>query len=108
MRADKRNQVDVFGTLRCGETEARVRLMSLDGGRLAAFEAADPTSPHLFELEGDIHVKGRILTAQTQYGELKFQKAGCGCETPRELRVSRTLLLQGAGLAGEPAPPETP
>jgi hypothetical protein len=56
-----------------------------------------------------MHIKGRILTATAENGaELKFQKAGCGCETPHELRGGRNKLLRDAGLEGEAEPPAAP
>ena len=99
--------VDTFGTLRAPDgAEARVRLIEYAENRLAAFSEADPEHPLLFEVE-DMHIKGRILTATAENGaELRFQKAGCGCETPYALRGGRNKLLREAGLEepAEPAP----
>lgn len=100
--------VDTFGTIKLpGGGEARVRLIEYAVNRLAAFTVDTITSPATFEVEG-MNIKGRVLTAQTETGELKFQKAGCGCETPYELRGGRNKLLRDAGLEDtpeEPAPP---
>lgn len=95
-------RVDVFGTLRTPEGEARVRLMEYAPSAFAAFSAESPENPLLFMIEGDFHMKGRLLTATLASpvpgAEVKFQKAGCGCETPHQLRGARRPLLEAAGL----------
>lgn len=96
-----RPAVDTFGTLRAPDgSESRARLVEYREGRLAAFSADDPTSPLLFDVTS-MNIKGRLLTAGTADGELKFQKAGCGCETPYALKIGRNALLRGAALLDE-------
>jgi hypothetical protein len=93
------NGIDAFGTLKTVTGEMiRARLIEHAPNEFAAFPAggADPIQ---FTAES-YTVKGRLLTVQLDDGgELQFQKAGCGCETPRELRGARTPLLQRAGIA---------
>lgn len=101
-------RVDVFGTLRTPEGEARVRLMEYAPSAFAAFSAESPENPLLFMIEGDFHMKGRLFTAALTGGsEVKFQKAGCGCETPHQLRGARRPLLEAAGLLGDLLEPYT-
>jgi hypothetical protein len=100
-------RVDVFGTLRLpsGE-EFRARLIEYAPSSLAAFTASDPENPLLFRIDGEFAIKGRLLTAtlEDDGGQVKFQKAGCGCETPHQLRGARAPLL--AHVQQEAAAPE--
>lgn len=96
----RHNGIDAFGTLRLpgDHVGERVRLVEYGDGRFAAFSAAEPTAPVLLEV-AEYQVKGRLLRGTLADGaEFAFQKAGCGCETPRELRGPRGRLLEEAGL----------
>ena len=100
--------MDTFGTIKLPSGgEARVRLIEYAENKFAAFSVDAITDPAVFEVT-DMNIKGRLLTAQTEAGEVKFQKAGCGCETPHELRGGRNKLLRDAGLEGAPEPPAEP
>jgi hypothetical protein len=96
-------RIDVFGTLRLpGEADARCRLIEYAPASFAAFSAADPERPATFRVEGEFAISGRNLRAELEggAGEVRFQKAGCGCETPQSLRGARAPLL--AHLPAEP------
>lgn len=88
-------KVDVYGTLKSftGD-EVRGRLIEYAPSQFAFFTATDRENPLTFTTEGEFQVKGRVLTAMTTGGEIRFQKAGCGCETPHELRGARKPLLE--------------
>lgn len=107
-RRPRQPAVDTYGTLRFpSEGEARGRLIEYAVDQYAFFTESDLTHPMTFDVT-DAHVKGRVLTATTPAGEVKFQKAGCGCETPYSLRGGRNKLLRDAGLEDTPeelAPP---
>ena len=101
-------RVDVFGTLRLPSGgDVRGRLIEYAPDTFAFFTADAPEDPVLFETSGEFVMKGRTLTAQSEYGEIKFQKAGCGCETPHNLRGARSPLLAHVPGA-EPIPEPTP
>lgn len=87
-------RIDVFGTLRLPSEEVRARLIEYAPATFAAFSAESIENPILFTIEGEFNIKGRIMTAQSEAGEVKFQKAGCGCETPHQLRTARSKLLE--------------
>lgn len=90
------NGVDAYGTLKAGEHEFKARLIEYAEHQFAAFDATNPQEPLLFNVES-YTVKGRLLTAQVAEGDdIKFQKAGCGCETPHNLRGSRGRLMEAA------------
>ena len=90
------NGIDAYGTLKAGEHEFKARLIEYAENTFAAFNAQDPQDPLLFTVEA-YTVKGRMLTAQVAEGEpIRFQKAGCGCETPHNLRGSRGRLMEAA------------
>lgn len=98
--------VDTFGTLRFpGEGEARGRLIEYADNQYAFFTEDNLRHPLTFTAE-DAHIKGRVFSAQIEPGEIKFQKAGCGCETPYTLRGGRNKLIHDAGLEvpEEPSP----
>lgn len=96
-------KVDAFGTVRTEGDEYKARAIEYAPDRLALFRESDPTDPVILELSTPIEIRGRVLRATyTEDGEdreLLFQKAGCGCETPRNLRGGRNMLLEGAGLS---------
>lgn len=100
--------VDTFGTLRFpGEGEARGRLIEYAENQYAFFTEDNLTHPLTFEAVG-ANIKGRVFSAQIAPGEVKFQKAGCGCETPYSLRGGRNKLIRDAGLESAPEPsPDT-
>lgn len=88
-------RVDVFGTLKFpGAADARGRLIEYAPGSFAFFTVDSIESPSVFTVEGEFAMKGRTLTVQADVGEVRFQKAGCGCETPYQLRGARAPLLQ--------------
>ena len=100
-------RIDVFGTLRLPDnTEIRARLIEYAPLHFAAFTKDAVETPLLFTTQGDFNIKGRIMTAAVEDSgtEVKFQKAGCGCETPHELRAGRSVLLRA--VPQEPAPEE--
>ena len=98
--------VDTFGTLKIpGEGDVRGRLIEYAENQYAFFTEENLTHPLTFAAES-ANIKGRVFTAQTEAGEMKFQKAGCGCETPYSLRGGRNKLIREAGLETpeEPSP----
>ena len=104
-------RIDVFGTLRMPDgSESRARLIEYAPLHFAAFTKDAVQTPLLFATQGDFSIKGRIMTAAVEDSgaEVKFQKAGCGCETPHELRAGRSVLLRAVPIAEaeteEPAP----
>jgi hypothetical protein len=100
-RPKQHNGIDAFGTLRAGEIEVRARLIEYEANKFAAFRTDG--EPITFQAES-YTVKGRLLTAQVAEGpEIRFQKAGCGCETPHQLRGARAPLLAQLEIA-EPPP----
>lgn len=96
-------KVDAFGTVRVLGNEYKVRAIEYAPDRLALFRESDPTNPVTLELSTPIEIRGRNMRttfiAEGAEAELVFQKAGCGCETPRSLRGGRNMLLEGAGLS---------
>jgi hypothetical protein len=93
-------RIDVYGTLRLLDGEFLCRLIEYAPSQFAAF-TLDIEHPVTFITDGDFAIKGRIMTAQVQGGEVKFKKAGCGCETPHQLRGSRGKLLEYLPIAPE-------
>ena len=62
---------------------------------ITQYDVQTSTPPLTFQVEGEFHIKGRLFSATTTGGaDIKFQKAGCGCETPHELRGARRPLLE--------------
>jgi hypothetical protein len=62
-----------------------------------------PTAPIDLQLASEPALKGRLMRATflaegEEEVELVFQKAGCGCETPKTLRGGRNALIEAAGL----------
>lgn len=99
--------VDTFGTIKFpGESDTRGRLIEYADNLYAFFTEGNLTQPTTFTAF-EARIKGRVFTAQIEQGEVKFQKAGCGCETPQNLRGGRNKLLRDAGLE-EPAAPVEP
>lgn len=101
-------KVDAYGTVRVLDNEYKARIIDFQAGRLALFRVEAPTAPITLELTSPIQVKGRLmkttfLAEGEEEVELVFQKAGCGCETPRTLRGGRNALIEGAGLTTETA-----
>lgn len=92
--ATRFNGIDAFGTLHVpGLEDVRVRLIEYEANRFAAFASGARDEPRLIEVES-YTVSGRTLSGTTETGlEFKFRKAGCGCETPQDLRGSRAALL---------------
>lgn len=99
--------MDTFGTLKFpGEGEARGRLIEYAENRYAFFTEGNISEPVTFDVTS-ASIRGRIFTAQLEgEAEVKFQKAGCGCETPYSLRGGRNKLLREAGLDQPEAPTE--
>jgi hypothetical protein len=97
--------IDTFGTLKFpGEGDARGRLIEYEVDKYAFFTEGSPTTPLTFEVT-NANIRGRVFTASlSEEQEVKFQKAGCGCETPYSLRGGRNKLLRDAGL-DQPAEP---
>ena len=100
--------VDTFGTLKIpGEGDVRGRLIEYAENQYAFFTEENLTHPLTFAAES-ANIKGRVFTAQTEAGEMKFQKAGCGCETPYSLRGGRNKLIREAGLEEQAESPTAP
>jgi hypothetical protein len=98
-----RPKVDAFGTVSLADNSYKARVINYADGKLAVFQEGAPTSPVLFDLTSDLNIKGRIMTSSIRTPdeeeiEFRFQKAGCGCETPRALRGGRNRLLEAAGV----------
>lgn len=98
-------RIDAFGTVRLPDTDFKTRVIEFAADRLALFQDADPANPVVLDLTSPIQIKGRMMkttftSAETgEEVELLFQKAGCGCETPRSLKGGRNALIRGAGLS---------
>lgn len=102
--AGHKPKVDAYGTVRVLDNEYKARVMEFAPRRLAIFRDISPQTPVVLELTTDPVLKGRLMrttfTAPETSDELElvFQKAGCGCETPRNLRIGRNSLMSAAGL----------
>jgi hypothetical protein len=97
-----RPRVDVFGTLRLPTGgEARGRLIEYAPSQFAFFTVDNIEDPVTFRIDGEFAIKGRLFTAYLEHqgSEIKFQKAGCGCETPHQLRGARAPLLAHVPIA---------
>lgn len=98
----KPSKVDAFGTVRLLGAEYRARVIDLGDSRLAILRASDDGGIQGTTLQttSDIELRGRIMrtTIEAEGGEteLQFQRAGCGCETPRQLRGNRARLIEAA------------
>lgn len=97
-------RIDAYGTVRIPEAEYKARVIEYAPGQIAIFRELAPTMPVLLSIapESDIQIRGSLMKTtfivDNEEVELLFQKAGCGCETPRNLRGGRNALITGAGL----------
>lgn len=94
--------IDAFGDLRVDGQRSRARLIQITPITYAAFSQDDPKTPLLLTATGPATVKGRVVTIELIGGGLaEFRRAGCGCQTPNNLRGPQARFL-----AFVPAPAE--
>lgn len=92
--------IDAFGDLKIDGQRSRARLIQVTPITYAAFETDDPNTPTLLTATGPATIKGRnVLISLIGGGSAEFRRAGCGCQTPSNLRGP-----QGRFLSHIPAP----
>ena len=89
--------VDAFGTLQFqpGST-FRARVIEVSRTELAFFpETGSGAVAGVLYLNEPYTIRGRVLTASVSDDvAIRFARAGCGCETPYDLRGPRNQFLQ--------------
>lgn len=92
--------IDAFGDLKVDGHRSRARLIQVTPITYAAFESDNPDTPMLLTATGPATIKGRNVTLELIGGGIaEFRRAGCGCQTPSNLRGP-----QGRFLSRIPAP----